>query len=143
MEKRVGLLIMLAAVIGDLAFNIPMPWSPVVNTNSPYLDIILHFLGGLGVTLVLYGIVSKDFDSAPPYQLAILVIGATMLVGVLWEFAEFTGTAVFHSLGKNIELAGDAADTLSDLFMDLIGATTASVLHFFRHRKAQNMEGIS
>lgn len=103
-------------------------------TRAPLFDITLHFLGGLGVYLTLHQLLSKKFPQAPTLYWSLLVIGGTMLVGVLWEFTEYVGNVFFGAI-SGIELIGDLEDTLSDLFMDMLGASLGAFLHALVKRR--------
>lgn len=107
-------------------------------TLTPLFDITLHFLGGLGVCLTLHELLFKKFPKAPFFYWSMLMIGGTMLVGVLWEFFEYTSSILWGTV-YGMELIGDLADTLADLLMDLLGAILGALLlssHFFRKRKS-------
>jgi uncharacterized membrane protein YjdF len=99
-------------------------------------DITLHFLGGLGVYLTLYQFVSKDFLKVPRWQFIILLLGATTLIGVLWEFTEYVTSTTIGTI-HGIELIGNLRDTLEDLFLDILGALVGSFIRpGFKKRRA-------
>lgn len=107
-----------------------------------WFDIMLHFLGGLGVYLILDAYFKNDMATLPWLRRTILLVGTTALVGTIWEFAEYSFTAVPAILSlpwDGLSFIGDLPDTLTDLSMDIIGALFGSILHFFRQRQAQKI----
>ena len=86
----------------------------------PWLDIPMHFLGGLWITLYLLGWyyvtpLAKNKERSPLFVLT-YALAVTLSVGVLWELFELSVDTVIafsqHNLG----------DTLLDLVMDAVGA---------------------
>lgn len=101
----------------------------------PYFyDTILHFLGGFFLAMFFaaffrnYGITDKSFGKAKFLIFGLIILSATMLVGIFWEFAEYLATVYFKSyLFKNhgiICCIGNLDDTIGDLALDAIGAIT-------------------
>jgi len=99
-------------------------------TKYYFFDIAHHYVGGFFIALFFYGYL---YDTLIHPRISILkkwlfVVGATVLVGVVWEFAEFVGTDVMGNyLYANYNLLcciGDLTDTLFDLLMDMSGAIT-------------------
>jgi uncharacterized membrane protein YjdF len=101
----------------------------------------MHFWGG-GV--VAMGMIWWTFYSAkisastknlPKFYSAIIILGFVALVGVFWEFYELI---VDRIITKNNYISfldqGSLADTLKDIFVDLLGGLTA-VWRFFYERK--------
>lgn len=90
-----------------------------------YFNTILHFLGGLGVALFFISYFAKsNFETKGKKFVAI--VGAVALIGVLWEFAEFTASTfvsdpLYDWTGYRVYFMGDLVDTVSDLAMDLLG----------------------
>lgn len=133
MSKYCGPLVLVAVFLANFILGFGFRWY----ARTPFFDITLHFWGGWGVYLILHDFLLKKFPKAPPVLWSILMIGGTMLVGVLWEFAEYTGSVLLGPI-HGMEIIGDLADTLADLLMDLLGATAAAsslLLHSFRKRK--------
>lgn len=105
-----------------------------------WFDISLHFLGGLGVYLILYPYFRKGLADMLWLEQTILLVGTTALVGIIWEFAEYSFTAIPGIIPlpwDGLSFIGDLPDTLTDLSMDILGALFASILHFIRKGKAQ------
>lgn len=111
-------------------------WSSALDDQYPWFDIALHFLGGLGVYLVIQPYFSKSLISVSHLHQALFLIGVTMMVGVLWEFAEYFGTQLLRYRGSNIQLSGDLADTIADLVMDLLGGLVGITSHLFQTRRS-------
>ena len=101
-----------------------------------YFDKILHFLGGFGVYLAVKQYFGKTIKNASWFDSALLLVSLSVFVGVLWEFAEFALANLWLTRPGEVELIGDLRDTIDDLAMDTLGAVIASILHFFRQRKA-------
>ena len=135
MYKR-GIAILMFAFAINLIMNFFWGWSDALDNQYPWFDIALHFLGGLGVYLVIQPYFSKSLAKVPSWQHALFLISVTILVGVLWEFAESFGTQVMRLRGSSIRLSGDLADTITDLLMDLLGGVVGSTSHLFRPRKS-------
>ena len=91
-----------------------------------WFDIPMHMLGGFWVALtsmVIYyhlGWIHRHDRSAS--FVAAAMLGATLVVGILWEVFEFS---VEHLVKLN---DNGVFDTLKDLLDDMIGAVIASVI---------------
>ncbi len=107
-----------------------------------WFDVSLHFLSGLGVYFVVQQYFRKDLSGFPWIKKTILLVAVTALVGIIWEFAEYSFTAVPAILSlpwDGLSFIGDLPDTLQDLALDTSGALLGSILHFFRQRKPQQL----
>lgn len=91
-----------------------------------WLDMPMHFLGGFWTALFFFWLAKKYFPQIfQSLNLLIILIFAlsfVALVGVLLEFVEF-----FY----NIQQSG-VADTLADLFFDLLGGLAFIFLTFIK-----------
>ena len=116
----------------------------------PFWDTVMHFYSG--VLLALLGLSLPALitgESISPLLSAILALGFSVLVGVLWEVYEFTFDGI---LGLNMQkfarmtsdglspLVGRAAlsDTMTDLIVDLLAALvtcTAACLYVRKNGK--------
>lgn len=85
------------------------------------LDIILHFFGGLFVALYVLALSHHQVHDF--WALIIWGVALTVLVGVLWEFAEFLA----HIFLENPSYVVSVSDVLGDLCADIVGAFVASV----------------
>jgi len=97
-----------------------------------WFDLMMHFLGGLGLGLVLLGLGVLRFPTpvwSERRQLLVGVIGLVIIIGLVWEMFEFTTD---RRLGNHLvvktpdKLQQGAADTATDLLSDLIGVTVAA-----------------
>jgi hypothetical protein len=89
--------------------------------THPLFDIPMHFLGGLAMAYFLDKALANAslLSGARPNQLiqSVLVFSSTCTVAVFWEFGEFAlGWAL------SMDLQGDLADTLKDLFFGMAGS---------------------
>lgn len=91
-------------------------------TLSPETPSHLSFMG-VGVYPVI-----KQSDQV--LKRILIIVGATCLVGILWEFWEYILTYIFNSAVPKFfgvrSLMGDLEDTLSDLALDVLGALALS-----------------
>ncbi|MDO8495643.1 MAG: hypothetical protein Q7S32_04000 [bacterium] len=124
MKRNLGPWILFFTFLANFVFGFGLH----LYLRTALFDITLHFLGGLGVYLTLYQFVSKDFQKVPRWQFIVLLIGATILVGVVWEFTEYISSTTIGTIG-GVELIGDLRDTLEDLFMDILGAVVGSLIY--------------
>ncbi len=94
----------------------------------------MHFLGGFWVAMVYLWIFPKieisnfNFNKLPEWFTDLLfALCFVVFIGVLWEFYEYGfdflkgGTGMFQ---------GTSADTMGDLFFDLVGGTTAFAIFY-------------
>jgi hypothetical protein len=98
-----------------------------------WLDMPMHFLGGFWLAMVFFWLNSKFniIEIRPPntdhnfwrsdLPKLILVLGFIALVGALWEFFEFGYDVLISSKGYLAVAQRGTADTMSDLFFDLLG----------------------
>ena len=93
-----------------------------------WLDIIMHFLGGLLVALasLLAYITVRKIEKLSRRQATLIVLLGIIVVGTFWEvFEYFAGI----SLGSDFVI-----DTVTDAIMNLIGASVG-LLYFNRTHK--------
>lgn len=112
-------LVFLLAIINSAAYY----WH--LYFHFPWLDIPMHFLGGLWVALYAlawyYGapLLKKERGTLFTWMFALSV---SMLVGLLWELFELSVDTIIafsqHNLG----------DTLLDLVMDALGACVSAYI---------------
>ncbi|MBI2025150.1 MAG: hypothetical protein HYT03_03640 [Candidatus Harrisonbacteria bacterium] len=89
----------------------------------PWYDSALHFLGGVWASaLFVWFFNSKRIGNQTRPVLIIFAISFTALIGVIWEFAEFTFlNRWMAAIFQTNETGGGLADTLTDLLFDLLG----------------------
>ena len=107
----------------------------------PIFGITLHFLGGFFVSMLLSSFYKNDLERLPRFLKIITIIGITIAVGVLWEFTEYSANKLFSPIiyskfGVHVFFMGDLDDTITDLFMDTLGALVFA-LHFIRRSNSK------
>ena len=97
----------------------------------PIYDTVLHFFGGFFVAMFFY-IYLKDSIRARCLKNALIIVGVTVFIGAIWEFAEYSATSLIgdylYDKYRIICCIGDMNDTLNDLAMDIIGAITFALV---------------
>lgn len=115
--------------------------------NIPYWDKFLHLfsasmLAGLG--LAIFGALTpkQQLQTTSPLLLAIVAVAFGTMMGVLWEFYEFTGDGLLglnmqRTIAHGVKLAGRAAlmDTMGDLCADFLGSLALGVWCYFGVRR--------
>jgi hypothetical protein len=83
-----------------------------------WIDIILHFLGGICVAMFALWLVSwkSELKSWSRGKILLTTLLAALFVGILWEIYELYFGITFLSDGTRY-----FADTFKDLTMDLVG----------------------
>ena len=71
----------------------------------------------------------------------LIVIGATTLVGVVWEFSEYIANQTlidpfYRWFGITAYFMGDLEDTVFDLVLDILGGSSFWIIHSLRSRNA-------
>ena len=99
-------------------------------TQVQTLDIAMHFLGGCIVAWFLCLYFKNERKIIPKLAGALLIIGGTALVGILWEFFEWS---LDNFVFIETQFMGGLNDTLFDLAMDLAGGLVVAL--FFRKQK--------
>ena len=75
----------------------------------------------------------------------LVVIGATTLIGVVWEFSEYIANQTlidpfYRWFGITAYFMGDLEDTVFDLALDILGGSLFWIIHFFRSRNTHKAE---
>ncbi len=114
-------LLIIVAILHTIASDFYLYWS------IPWIDVILHFLGGLTVSLssiwFLFSI--KSYFSSLKLtkgEIVFFSIFCVVIIGVLWEIFELYFGITFLSDGIFY-----IRDTSSDLLMDLAGGVVGSL----------------
>jgi len=94
--------------------------------NFWWFDMSLHFLGGFFVAM-LFGAYFANTKFSSKRERWLAVVGATIFIGVVWEFAEYTAAQtlvepLYNNFGIRAYFIGDLDDTIKDLLMDMTGA---------------------
>jgi hypothetical protein len=130
-----GLLVFLAAV-HVLSISNSLYWL------FPWVDIPLHFLGGLWAAVFFAWLSLKFnlrfFEGRKFLWNFVLALSFVALIGVLWEFFEFSYDFFSNSMDVSKIAQPGLADTMGDLFFDLLGGA-AFVLIFRKFFKGENL----
>ncbi len=125
------------AVIVFLIGIFPIEWWNLY-ARYPYLDKVMHVAGGMAIAWLASALLRKDAQRLSPLFFVLLLMGATALVGVLWEIAEYGAAAMRYTLPLVYRYfhGGDHADTIGDLASDVIGGALLAIplALSFRHR---------
>lgn len=106
-----------------------------------WLDIPMHYAGGVLSAMVFYWIFAEVIGAlsdakVPFWVLFMFMLGWVALVGVAWEFSEYLSDTFLLGKVEIIERAQQSlCDTMSDLFMDVLGGTSFAVFGWFRYNK--------
>lgn len=92
--------------------------------SIPWLDILMHFLGGMWAGFFSYLILINGINfNFSGIKFLIILVSASAFIGVLWEFLEFIMTRL-----TSIPMQGTLQDTMGDLLMDIIGGIVSWIL---------------
>lgn len=111
-----------------------------------WLDIALHFSGGFFTAMFMAHYLKNHLLPEEKIKNALIVIGATVFVGVIWEFAEYIANQtltepIYKYLGIKAYFMGDLKDTVMDLLLDILGGLTFYGSHLFRSRNSHQIKG--
>ena len=102
-------------------------WAEITSAYFTYLwmDMPMHFAGGAWIASAAYYFF---FLRGSSYKISIsgwigvlFLVGVSVIVGVWWEFFEFSVDYLFVHRFGGLAIQGGLADTLSDLFFDFTG----------------------
>jgi hypothetical protein len=110
-----------------------------------WFDIVLHFSGGFFMAMFMAGYLKDRLIAGEFIKNALIIIGSTLFMGVIWEFSEYIANQALIEptkkyLGVTAYFMGDLNDTILDILLDILGAASFAVLHFFRGRKTHEIE---
>ncbi len=105
-----------------------------IGLKHDFFNTVHHFAGGFFVALFMYGYLHEITTSnkIPWIKKWLVIIGATLVVGVLWEVIEWIGS-YYNNPYMSI---GSLNDTILDLGSDTLGAIFLMLLHPFRSRNS-------
>lgn len=113
-------LFLLILVLHILAMSFGWYWK-----YDNIFDNLHHFLGGFWVAAVFFYVFKQYpqiFDTRKNWLATlILALGFVALVGVAWEFFEFTFDRIFADKEIFPRAQISVADTMADLFFNLVG----------------------
>ncbi len=103
-----------------------------------WYDILLHGLSGVWIGFAAWVWLHCSHNELHSHRSAdaFFILGVVALVGVLWEFFEFSIDTLVASVWDIPMLQGGTTDTMSDLFMDLLGGVGVIIFRFTHKRKA-------
>jgi len=99
-----------------------------------WFDILMHFLGGawIGLVSIWFFFFSNRVEHTLKNKKNIILTAviSVSLIGLLWEVFEFSLSKliVFNELNSII-------DTATDLFVDILGAFSASIHFLFKNKE--------
>lgn len=104
-----------------------------------WFDTTLHFLGGFFMAMLMANYLSEYFISKKALKNILIIVGATMLIGVVWEFAEYIANQIliepfYKYFGVRAYFMGDLDDTVNDLMMDVLGGLAYALIFIFPSR---------
>lgn len=125
-------------LLGVLAFLLTVHAWALVNAGYFYvwwLDIVLHFAGGFWLASLLIFFLWKNYGDELPKRRVLsfaVLVSMAALGGIFWEFFEFGYDTFF---GGALVLQFGQGDTMSDLFLDILGAGVAHFI-FLKNNKS-------
>jgi hypothetical protein len=112
-------------------------------TQFRWWDIALHFVAGLGLTVIGFAILTSIYPrhdlKVKPYFTSIFAFSFTAMIASLWEVFEFGADAL--AVTQNAMQNGNT-DTMSDIIVSLLAAVIVCVLGFrYITTKEKNVVG--
>jgi uncharacterized membrane protein YjdF len=111
----------------------------------PWFDSVMHFSGGIAIAMMAYAAwdmrlglyEQRVMDSIPVLIKVIAVIGFVSFIGIVWEWHEFLRDYIrLQELISFVPAQPSIADTMKDLFLDILGAALyVTGMTFFFKRK--------
>lgn len=146
MEKKITFMVSLKSVL--IFLIVILLFHIIATLNSWYwtylwLDVPMHFLGGFWVAMASVILifnyhfpVSKEAVNQIFFTFLIVILSLVALVGIFWEFYEFLNDMFLSSRNYAQIFQQGAADTIGDLFFDLLGGTMfILIFKFFSQKK--------
>jgi hypothetical protein len=93
-----------------------------------WFDILMHFLGGLFVSLLIIWIFYPYLSNLPKRNLFIYIILGTLIVALSWELFEFSVWTIF-----DLKEIIDMKDSISDIIVGTLGGLLGT--HYFLQRR--------
>ncbi len=106
-------------------------------SSLPWFDILLHSLGGFWVAGLFFLIFdSRRLQIRNFFLILVLALSFVALVGVVWEFAEFTFlNSLMADIFKGLDTRATLDDTLADLAFDFFGGLAFLVIYRYNFVK--------
>jgi len=93
----------------------------------------MHFLGGFLLAIIFFYFWRfAHISIGNVFGALVLTLGFVALIGVFWEFYEFLHDFYLLTGGKISVFQSSFADTVKDLFFDLVGGTAAFAIFYKR-----------
>ncbi|KKR22889.1 MAG: hypothetical protein UT53_C0031G0002 [Candidatus Yanofskybacteria bacterium GW2011_GWD2_39_48] len=104
------------------------------DNDYAWYDIVLHLSGGLFMAMFLYDYFSSAIMGTNWFKKMLLIVGYTLIIGVLWEFAEFLAgkylsDPIYNKWHFRTYFIGNLQDTLYDLLNDIIGGLAFAITY--------------
>ncbi|MCB9805689.1 hypothetical protein H6775_00850 [Candidatus Nomurabacteria bacterium] len=126
--KEVFLTLILVAILHKIALVLFLYWT------VDWFDILMHGLGGLSLgflfLFIFYTSGFSNLDQSHFFYVFFITIGSVLIVGLIWELWE-----VFVGL---TDVLKDQLDTISDIVMDMVGATLSFLYFKLKILKSNN-----
>lgn len=95
--------------------------------NWWWFDIVSHFLGGFFIAMLMADYLKGHFLPGEIIKNILIIVGATIFIGVVWEFCEYIANQTLirptkQYLGINAYFMGDLDDTVTDMMLDIVGS---------------------
>ncbi len=84
--------------------------------SIPWLDIPMHFLGGVFIAFVMGAVFFKKTLSFSFSKKLLVILSGVLVLGIVWELFEFSVFTVVKFVEPNSPI-----DTATDLVLDLVG----------------------
>ena len=112
----------------------------------PWFDVVQHLSGAFFVAMFMTVYLEENIRGGSRMKNLIVITGATILMGVLWEFSEYIANQTlidyfYEKFRLRVYFMGDLNDTVKDLVMDVSGAVLFYCLHLFWSRKTHEIKG--
>ncbi len=104
--------------------------------SIPHFDKMVHVAGGVVAAWLALALMQREVTHMAAWKQALIFVGITSLVGVVWEWAEFASnyTQFTHPTWYFYFHGGDLADTMIDLAADIIGALLLTGWALYKER---------
>lgn len=118
-----GIILLIVGVWISGFFDIYRTWSD--------FDSLMHLLGGVVAAWFVAALFARDMAKLPLLSATLFIIGTTLLIGVMWETAEFLSGKYMHDISTLVYQyfrGGNLQDTIADMSLDIGGAILLSWL---------------
>ena len=111
-------------LLGIVIFLVGVYFSDVFDLYNRFthIDKLFHFMGGVALGWFFYVFFSVKDLQMTPFKKFIIVVAATCLVAVFWEYAERCSTLYAPRWIVHWYSGGDLNDTLTDILAGMLGS---------------------